>query len=76
MAMLEIKVGDQVRDCDPRRAAAVSVKDVVAVTDEYVTVKRGNRETRVQRDRVHEKIESKKGYLLIKKAVRAAEVSP
>jgi hypothetical protein len=62
--MLEVKVGDQLRDCDPRKANVT--KDVVAVTDEYVTVKKGKKETRIRRDRVHEKADKKKGYFLIR----------
>jgi hypothetical protein len=68
--MLEIRVGDQARECDPRFGHPV--KDIVAVTDEYVTLKRGNRETRVKRAMFHENAEKKKGYLLIKKAARAS----
>jgi hypothetical protein len=64
--MLELKVGDKLRDCDPRANGAV--KEVTAFDDVYVWLKRvnGNGPTsRVRRDRIHINAERKKGYFFV-----------
>lgn len=67
--MLEVKVGDQVRDCDPR---SPHVKEVVSVNETHITVKRGPYPpSKVRRDRVHNKSDAKKGYYLIPTAKEA-----
>jgi putative transposase len=65
-SMLELKVGDKLRDCDPRANGAV--KEVTAFDDVYVWLKRvnGNGPTsRVRRDRIHINAERKKGYFFV-----------
>ena len=67
MNIVEVNVGDKVRDCDPRNIN--SIKDVVAVTEEYVTVKRGSKETRIKRARVHADANKKKGYFVMPRVI-------
>jgi hypothetical protein len=62
--MLDVKVGDKLRDCDPRSQGITKI--VVKVEPDRVVVRLGNRETSLARIRIHNKPEKKSGYCLVR----------
>lgn len=62
--MSEVKIGDRVRDCDPRSNGRVKV--VVAVADGQAVVRAGTLPTsKVRLDRIHNNPNKKSGYYLL-----------
>lgn len=64
-AFLEVKVGDRLRDCDPRTSKRRAVREIVAVSATEVRLRRGNRVTTVSRLRVHDNPTRRTGYYLL-----------
>lgn len=65
MKLLEVKVGDTLRDCDPRTGESHRNKVVISVSADYARVRNGHRETSIARTRIHDDANKKSGYLLI-----------
>jgi hypothetical protein len=65
--LLEVKIGDTLRDCDPRTKVLVRDKVVIAVHVDHVSVRNNNthRTTNIFRSRLHDDANKKSGYLLI-----------
>lgn len=65
---LDVKVGDKVRDCDPRTAGVRREKSVIRVGPKYITVQSMAATSMVRLDRLHDKPNKKSGYYLVPRA--------